>query len=709
MRLKTLLILLSLVVLFVFSGCSGGGSDDASSDGGTSTTVTTGITGTISDMSGSPLEGAKVFVGSSETLTDENGEFAISTSASDISLTAELANYVQNNRIVTVVDGKLTEQNLKLSKIDTVKSFDATVGASINAQDATVDLPVNSYVLDDGSAYTGEVTAKVTYNRVTTVTGKEAFPGEFIGQESDSNDTKVLQSYGFINVTLESKDGKDLNLADNSTATLTYPMDSTIEDTPATIPLWYFDTTKGIWIEDGLATYDSATNTYSGSVTHFSTWNLDAKFDGASLKGCVEDANGQMVADSDLYLSTSGWGKHIKNDDVSGEFELINAPSNISLSIVAKVDDLASLEQNLTLSPGETRSMDGCLVVDVNASELFTSVIGKVVDGDNNPISNQYMYIYSVIDGTTTNLAYDTTNSSGEFEFSFKRSNIEDIKLSTTLYVNAQAVAYNNYYTIDPTQATSDVGSVVLATTTVNGCVILENGSSTTSEGNTTLADGVTTVDDGTVVSGDGFTIFGTDSRILAGDSPYDASFHSSITFNQSGTFSFVIPTDNLSHSLYAHVYNIENEKYTLTGKLDVLANKTTKDLTDIDECIQLHKMKSINESGTASISTTHSNVYLEVVFSKEGSSWGTELIGNDSKVKSGTFSITKNGTYTIKQVVDGYENVAFNGTMSLSVDGKSYTITIPEESSGSSEWWTAFSIEAYDGNIKVTEVNKAW
>jgi len=707
MKLKALLTLLTLVMFIVFSGCGGGGSDSPSTE--TPTTISTGITGTVSDMSGNPLEGATVFVGSTKTLTDENGEFTISTEASEVSLSAELENYVQNSRVVSVTSGKLAEQNLKLSKVGTVKSFDASSGASIKSQDATVDLPTNSYVLDDGSAYTGEVTAKVTYNRVTTVTGKEAFPGEFIGQESDSNETKVLQSYGFINVTLESEDGKDLNLADNSKATLTYPMDSNIEDTPATIPLWYFDTTKGIWIEDGVATYDATTNTYSGTVTHFSTWNLDKKFDGATLKGCVEDATGEKVTLSDIYISAAGWSKNVRNSDANGEFEFINAPSGITLSIVAKVDDLSSAEQNVTLSSGESKTMDDCLSIDINASEVFANVKGKLVDGDNNAVTNQSIYISSIIDGTTNNFSSVYTDSKGEFIFTFKRSNIDNIKLSTYKWVNSQYITFDNSYEIDPAKSVTDVGSIVLATTTVNACVTLESGSSTSSEGVTTLADG-TTVDDGTTVSSDGFTTFGSNTRELASTSAYNIDYYSG-TFSESGMFTYTFKQDNLAHTLYAHVYDSEGEKYTLTGKLDVLANETTKNLTDANECIQLHKMKTVSSSTSASISTTNSNVYLEVSFAKGYSfhGHGDNLIDSSSKLKSGSFELSKNGTYTVRQVADNYEHVAFNGTVTLKIGSDTYTLTIPSDTTANAEWWTAYTIEVYDGDIKVTEVNKAW
>lgn len=704
------------IMLLGLSGCSsGGGSDNESlsvapdDNSIVIITQTTGVSGTITDMAGNTLENVRIFSGSNETITDKDGEYSLSTSEGNISISAELTNYVQNSRNVTVTNGELIEQDIKLSSVDVIFSFDASSGASIKAKDATIDLPT-SYTLDDGSTYTGTVTAKATYNKVTTATGKEAFPGEFLGEESGSGDTKVLQSYGFINVTLQSSDGKNLNIANNSVATLTYPMDTNIEDTPATIPLWYFDTTKGIWVEEGEATYDAATNSYSGTVQHFSTWNLDRKMDGATLNGCVEDSTGQKVP-SDLYLSTAGWSKSISNNDVSGEFELINAPTDMILSIIAKVDGISSNEQNITLAAGEVRTLDSCLVLDQNASELFTTVKGKLVDINNNAVSNEYVYISSIIDNVSNQFDYSSTNSNGEFEFSFKRSNIENIKITSSLWMESQNIEFANQYEIDPTQDITDIGTIVRAVSSVRACVTLQDGSSTTDQNITTLADGITIIENVTVLD-DGFTIFTIDERILAESTPYNASYYGG-SFEEDGTFTYYVRLDNLSHSFYAHIYNTDDKTYTLTGKIDVLVNNSSIDLTqNSSECIQLDAMDTINQSASASISTTNSDVHLEVTYSKNSLSFHGDayLIGEngEARVTTGSFDITKNGIYSIKQVSNSFDNLEFEGTMTLIVDGETYTLTIPDNSS-SSEWWTAFNIEVYDGEITVSEENQAW
>ena len=712
MKTYILSLVLILLLAFTYTGCS------SSSDGSTPTSNNaTGITGVVTDMEGEILSGVLIYSGNTTTTTNDVGAYTLDIAAAqDISLTAELSNYARNSKLLNVVDKTLTQQDIKLAKVDTIQSFSVANGASISAKGATVDLPVAAYTLDDGSTYNGEVTVKATYNRVTTVNGSEAFPGEFLG-ETTGGDTKVLLSYGFIDVTLESESGANIKLADNASATLTYPMDPNIEDTPATIPLWYFDTDKGIWIEDGLATFDATTNTYVGSVTHFSTWNLDAAFDGATLVGCIEDANGNPLPLANLFLSSPGWNNssdhQITNNDVTGEFSLLNAPSNVLISIQAELNGLVSEEQNLTLLPNQTTTMNDCLVVNVDSTELFMALKIRILDNANNPLSNVSVQFLNPDDSSS--IGYQNTDANGSVSVSFQKDDVTNVKVS----LSSNGLNFEKTYSIDSSKAVQDLGDYVLATTTYNGCVTLESGSSTSAEGNTTLSDGITEVDDGTVVSDDGFTAFGSDSRTLSTQTAYGSLDY----FNQSGSFSILVQRDNLEHNLFAHTYvlsdpndNNSEKVFNLTGKTTFNALASIVNRTDVSQCIELHKISDTSSTAKAYLTTSNSDVHLEVQFTQSSSNWGSDIVAADSELTSATFDLNKNGAYVIKQAVNGYNtNTILNGKMSVEVNGKKYEITIPDPDTIVSfqgeplQWWTAFRVEVYDGEITVTEVNELW
>lgn len=205
--------LVAFLCLFFIISCGGGGSSSSSNN-----TSSNGIKGTVTDMSGTPLEGVKLYVGDQTTLSDENGEYSLDVNTGQQSLTAELSNYALNNRVVVVAAKEYSTQNIKLANIDTLQSFNTSNGADIKAKEAMISLPSGAYKLEDGSSYSGNVTVRASYNKVTTANGLEAFPGSFLGQASDG-ETKVLQSYGFIDVTLKSSSGANLNLNDGASAT----------------------------------------------------------------------------------------------------------------------------------------------------------------------------------------------------------------------------------------------------------------------------------------------------------------------------------------------------------------------------------------------------------------------------------------------------------------------------------------------------------
>ena len=720
MKSRLLALFLALFMVFAYVGCSknSGGSSIPSAS-----TVTTGVTGTVTDMQGNPLSAVTIYSEGNTSLTNKDGLYSIKTSASkSVSVTAEFDGYARNTKIISVTQDTLSKQDIKLAKVDTVTTFNTANGSTLKAKEATVLLPVGTYTLDDGTTYTGDIVAKATYNKVTTINGNEAYPGEFIGETTDG-DTKVLQSYGFIDVTLQSDSGENVNLASGALATLTYPKDSNIKETPETIPLWYFDTQKGIWIEEGVATYDATTNSYVGTVGHFSTWNLDSKFDGAVLKGCVEDANGIPMPQADIYLSTAGWNKHVLNNDISGDFEFINAPSNITVSIVAKLDNLRSAEQTATLLPNQTTNLKNCLVIDANASDLFVTLQGKLVNGDGDAITGQAVSISSVkSDGTTVYIGNPYTDNKGVFSLSIKQSDLGTLDINSW-YNNIQ---FDNKFPIsNTTQKIVDLGTIKYALSTISACVTLQKGSVTSENGVTTLPDG-TILNDGTTITANGYTTFGTNEREFSVNSAYNVNSYNPKDFGANGGyFTFTIPKDNLTHDLYAHTFTKTTEtkdtqygkittttkNYNLTGKLSFLANASTIDLSK--NCLELSKITALNLTANTSLSSSNSNVHLEVSFLQDNGQWGEVVAGEGSTAKSLSFDINNNGKYIIKEVVNDYnQNTTFDGTVSLTVNGQTYTITLPSNSSTGgqpSEWWTAFSIESYNGSITVTKVNKAW
>ena len=656
--------------------------------------ATGSVKGTITDTAGKALAGARVFTATSETITDESGTYFLEINADEnVSVSADFSNYAQNSRVITVEEDGITYLNISLIIVDAVETFDASNGAEIFTKGATISLP-SSYTLEDGTPYTGQVTAKISYNRVTTIDGNKAFPGDYTGLQTDGT-TTVLQSYGFIDVALSDANGSKLQITEGTTATLTYPMDDNIENTPATIPLWYYDIEQGIWVEDGVATYDVDTNSYSGEVTHFTTWNLDAKVVRATYQSCVVDATGAPVTNAKIKLTTAGWTRTFSNNNAEGIFGFRNAPSGLALSVSASLADYTTAPRTFTLAGGENRNDTTCLKLNVDIASLSTKITGKVVFEDGTPVPNKYVSFRSSSNGY---LPSASTDENGTFETTtFLRPADRLVTLSISVNVSGEYQTTTKVFLLDATAQVNDIGNVVIAASHLEGCVVMADGSKFPSRGfNLTV------------------------------DAPYT---YQDYYVDSNGMFSLIFNKDFQEHTLY-----INNWDNNITASRSIVFDRSNIDLTS--SCLQLEAMPAPTPvTVDANITSTDSEKYLAVYFDSRidyeyPSAYGERIIDGEgywdysnsdggeyiegNRVLSGSFDITKNGVYLIYQKQDNWST--FNGTISVTVNNEAHTVTIPELLDGEDECsgydhygntWVGFALEVYKGEIKVVELNK--
>jgi len=625
------------------------------------------VSGTIKDVTGTALEGVRVYHGATETSTDDKGHYTLELEVGEkVSITAELENYAQNSRNVAIVEAEAATLDLTLAHIDTTVTFDVLEGANISTKGASVELGASTIVNMDGSVYEGQVTAKVSFNQVTSLAGRNVFPGDYVGIQENGEETN-LQSYGFIDVTLEDASANPLRLADAATAKLTYPKDTNIETTPESIPLWYYDVKQGAWIEDGVATYDAATESYSGTVTHFTTWNLDAKFDGAALNGCIEDANGARITDAMLYISMAGNYKTKHNIDADGKFRLINAPSGVNFALRASAGTLSSEELLVTLAAGEDRTLADCLVVDQEAPAEHT-IIGRLLTADGTPIANQYINIRS----NGLYLGYVRTDAAGNFyNGTFIRPENNTIELSDNLYIDGSYVDYKQSFALNTLSDVTNLGTIEVKTSKIMSCVQRPDGTRDNLSGYVRL------------------------------DTPYN-SVGSWISIDNNGAFSHTLIEDNKAHIFYAF-----SDDNTLTKSFTVTADKALIDMTS--NCIVLDPEMVIDKNVPVSITGTDPSIFISVTYDTYFDEeyiepYGENVLIEEDPVRAGNFKMTHNGIYNVMQTADSY--ALFDGTISVTIDGTVYTVTIPS-SDETYEAWSGYAIELYQGNIRVIETNK--
>jgi len=108
------------------------------------------------------------------------------------------------------------------------------------------------------------------------------FPGQYGGISSDGREVGI-NSVGAVDVSLFDSAGQPLSLASGSTATVRIPVDPLQLGMPGmppmpppTVPIWFYDSKTGIWVEEGIGKL--AGDFYEAEVVHFSTINADFEF-----------------------------------------------------------------------------------------------------------------------------------------------------------------------------------------------------------------------------------------------------------------------------------------------------------------------------------------------------------------------------------------------------------------------------------------------
>ncbi len=146
---------------------------------------------------------------------------------------------------------------------------------------ARVRIPANALVDASGNPPTGPVLISLS---TVDVQSPDQMPGEYT-VALPGGGTNVMESYGAASIEITGG-GRQYNLKPGAKAEVTLPVDRSQLAAggpfPATIPLLYYDETRGVWKQEGTAPLVG--NAYVAQARHFSTVNAD------SLKveqGCI--------------------------------------------------------------------------------------------------------------------------------------------------------------------------------------------------------------------------------------------------------------------------------------------------------------------------------------------------------------------------------------------------------------------------------------
>jgi hypothetical protein len=114
-----------------------------------------------------------------------------------------------------------------------------------------------------------------------------------------------LGSFGALHIQVRDAQGRALAMAPGKKATISIPIQAAqLAVAPTVIPLFHYDETQGLWVEDGTLTRTGTR--YVGQIAHFSAFNADTVFPGgACVKVLLDNSFVTPVSLSATYFDPS--------------------------------------------------------------------------------------------------------------------------------------------------------------------------------------------------------------------------------------------------------------------------------------------------------------------------------------------------------------------------------------------------------------------
>jgi len=404
----SLFLIVFVTILVLFNACK---RNKIYTDTDNSQAVTATIFGRIIAEDGTPMKDVAVQVGTHTFVTDSTGIFyfsKISSSQNATLISATKINYFTGYRTLKITPNKDHYTRIMLIEKTNAVQFDATTGATVNVNGGgTITFPSNAIAYkNDGTPYSGIVTVYSKWLDPTANNLPQLMPGDLRGVDS-SNTEKILQTFGMIEVELFDNANQPLQIATTKTAQLSFPIPSAISmNAPSVIPLWFFDTTTGLWKEEGSASKQG--NNYVGDVKHFSFWNCDMPGNFVNLELTLTDNTGRPLVNTKIKITNPATGAFSYGSTNSSGFVSGLVPDNATLTMeVIMYPCLTSIYSQTVNTLSSPISLG---TIAINPPVFNTAIVtGTVLDCTGNPVSNGFVTINGLIISTNASGTFNAT------------------------------------------------------------------------------------------------------------------------------------------------------------------------------------------------------------------------------------------------------------------------------------------------------------
>jgi hypothetical protein len=352
--------------------------------------VNASIYGIVVDEKDQPVENAVVRAGKNYTSTNARGYFffdGIETGKNASSVAVEHLGYFKGNRTFMATEGGVYYVKIQLIPQTVRGRFQSGAGGQINIEKGgQVEFAPNSFIFKYSELpYQGEVIVEGAYIDPADPKISSIMPGNLMGLDT-ANNLLQLKTFGMMAIELKDAAGEELDLAPRKTAIMRFPIPaSMLKDAPATIPLWNFDDTTGLWRKEGIATKEG--NMYVGEVAHFSSWNLDVPNDFITLKMKLTNGKGLSMPFHTAKITNTRDGAYsFATTDSAGVVE--GAVSLNAVLLLEVYDFCGKIIASQQIGPFSSSTDLGKVVLNIPTQNLLTisgsaknCLGGKVING----------------------------------------------------------------------------------------------------------------------------------------------------------------------------------------------------------------------------------------------------------------------------------------------------------------------------------------
>lgn len=377
--------------------------------------VTASVNGFVTNENNQPMPGAKVQYGELQTTTNQFGFFeiknaSVTENAGFVNVT--MAGYFNNIKTFLSKEGKSNFCRVKLIPKTVSGYIDGTTGGNVILSNGlAVAVPGNAIVdAITKSVYSGVVNVSSHWINPVADDLDKIMPGDLRGINTDGN-VRALTTYGMAAVELTGSSGQLLQIANDKKAILTFPLPTELQGAaPASIPLWYFDETIGLWKEEGTAAKRG--NNYVGEVKHFSYWNCDLPNATVQLSFSITDSALNPLSDIHVEItpvSDNSWSHVGGYTDKTGVVQVpVTANTQYKLQLFSNECQIAALSTRM-FSVENTDTDLGNIKV---GGQFLAKISGTVTDCNNSAISNGHVFMSS-----ENGISIANTNSDGSFSY----------------------------------------------------------------------------------------------------------------------------------------------------------------------------------------------------------------------------------------------------------------------------------------------------